>query len=384
VLSCLWLLLSALASTSLVRRARSRAFATTFSEDAVEEDTSSETHAGIVEETKAHVRKHGGVTIFTFKLLRLASALALLALFVTTLVLEEEGEIHVKTTKHGKKHRKRYYVFTRAEWYQFVLAMTSVYASALSITSVVARPSIASRASTHAGWLLFAICCAYTYRDIWPLATFTLQPKDRKEGALMWAKLGASFVGGVLVPLFVPRQYIPVDPRDPAPVPNAEQTCSWFSLLMYTFLDGTIYEAYKLPSLPRDRLPPLADYDRAKTLVARSYPQLDTFSGAKKRHLFWGLMAVFRREYIVLTFLMIIRTVSGFMSPLGIRYLLGYLESGGEGAIVRPWVWVSWLFFGPFIGSLSIQYYVFINVSNLCHPIAMRLILHFRRVPLCL
>ncbi|KAJ7134522.1 hypothetical protein C8R44DRAFT_770697 [Mycena epipterygia] len=33
-------------------------------------------------------------------------------------------------------------------------------------------------------------------------------------------------VAAILVPLFSPRLYIPVDPENPMVVPNAEQTCS--------------------------------------------------------------------------------------------------------------------------------------------------------------
>jgi hypothetical protein len=40
-----------------------------------------------------------------------------------------------------------------------------------------------------------------------------------------------------------------------------------------------------------------------------------------------------------------------------------YIETDGEGATVRPWVWISGLFIGPVIGTMAIQWYIFINVS---------------------
>ncbi len=40
-----------------------------------------------------------------------------------------------------------------------------------------------------------------------------------------------------------------------------------------------------------------------------------------------------------------------------------YIETNGEGATIRPWVWISWLFIGPVVGTMAIQWYVFINVS---------------------
>lgn len=130
-------------------------------------------------------------------------------------------------------------------------------------------------------WLLFA------YRDLWPLATFTLQPPDLTEGWLLWVKLVVLSVAGVGIPLFMPRQYIPVNPKvskritplqpvltsrkEPAAEPNAEQTASLFSLVLYTFLDPVIFKAYSVTHLSADQFPPLADYDYAKHLVKRSF-----------------------------------------------------------------------------------------------------------------
>lgn len=40
-----------------------------------------------------------------------------------------------------------------------------------------------------------------------------------------------------------------------------------------------------------------------------------------------------------------------------------YLEKGGEGLTVRPWVWIALLFLGPFAGTLAFQWYVYTVVS---------------------
>lgn len=60
--------------------------------------------------------------------------------------------------------------------------------------------------------------------------------------------------------------------QDPHPRPNPEQTASLFSLWTYGFLDHIVAQAYRVPHIPRDQLPPLADYDHAKTLVEKSFP----------------------------------------------------------------------------------------------------------------
>ena len=59
--------------------------------------------------------------------------------------------------------------------------------------------------------------------------------------------------------------------QDPAPEVNPEQTASILSVAVYTFLDAIIWKAYKVPHLPLEELPPLADYDYAKNLVKRAF-----------------------------------------------------------------------------------------------------------------
>ena len=65
----------------------------------------------------------------------------------------------------------------------------------------------------HAVAVLFLSWVVYAYRDLWPLATFTLRPADASEGTLLWAKVGVLTLAAVAVPLLVPRQYVPVDPK---------------------------------------------------------------------------------------------------------------------------------------------------------------------------
>ena len=54
--------------------------------------------------------------------------------------------------------------------------------------------------------------------------------------------------------------------------PNPEQTASIASFLTYTWLDPTVWRAYRVVHLRHDELPPLCDYDEAKNLIERAYP----------------------------------------------------------------------------------------------------------------
>ncbi|CDO77193.1 hypothetical protein BN946_scf184747.g6 [Trametes cinnabarina] len=296
-------------------------------------------------EGSSYITRQGGPVIFAFKATRLFSCLALLALSIASIVIngaEDDDEDS-----------------NNARWVAFGVMGTYAYASLLSFISVVARPSLSKLASTHVASVLLVTWVIYFYRDFWPLATFNLQPIDAAEGAFLWAKLAVLTLAAVVVPLLCPRPYVPVDPKDPMPEVNPEQTASILSMAFYSFLDGIIFKAYRMPHLPFDELPPLADYDYAKNLVKRSFPYLDPFQASKHRHIFFGLLQVFHREYLLLAVLLLIRVVATFASPLGIYRLLDYLETDGENATVRPWVWISWLFLGPILGALAIQYYVF-------------------------
>lgn len=41
------------------------------------------------------------------------------------------------------------------------------------------------------------------------------------------------------------------------------------------------------------------------------------------------------------------------------------MENGGDDMTVRPWFWILWLLLGPILGSIAVQWYVFVAVSIL-------------------
>lgn len=91
--------------------------------------------------------------------------------------------------------------------------MLQLYAAFLALVTVTARRVRASITSFHLSTLLLGTFSIYAYRDIWPLLTFTLSPADAHEGALLWVKIGLLAFTAIVVPLLVPRQYIPIDPK---------------------------------------------------------------------------------------------------------------------------------------------------------------------------
>ena len=92
-----------------------------------------------------------------------------------------------------------------------------IYTSLLALVTVVGNAKWSRISATHAALVLLAPWVLYAYRDLWPLCTFTVVPVDAAEGAMMWARVALLTLAAVVVPLFGPRQFIPIDPevRDP-------------------------------------------------------------------------------------------------------------------------------------------------------------------------
>lgn len=87
------------------------------------------------------------------------------------------------------------------------------YATVLALISVSAKRTWAKLANAHLVLLLLATFLVFAYRDLWPLVTYTLQPADVYEGGLLWAKCVVLVLTAVVIPLVIPRQYVPFDPK---------------------------------------------------------------------------------------------------------------------------------------------------------------------------
>ncbi|SJL07707.1 uncharacterized protein ARMOST_11057 [Armillaria ostoyae] len=324
--------------------------------------------AGYFQDLKEHILQSGGAKIFTYRVLRLVGCLVLLGLSITTLVLDVEENELATSGKWGKKHKKKPRGdrwLKPKEWLAASLCLTFLYTFLLAIVSVTARKRWSHVAIRHLNAVLVVTTGVYVYRDIAPLATFTNIPRDISEGWVLWAKIAVLLFTGTVIPLSVPREYTPVDPNDPFPIPHPEQTAPLISLFLYFWMDPVVKAAYRVSHLPYDQLPPLADYDANKTLKARSFKYLDVFTGANRRHLFFGLMRVFAWDYVAMVAVMIVQLSAEFAAPIGINRLLHYLETGGKDSLYRPWLWIVWLFVGPITTSIAFDWYIFI--ATRCH-----------------
>ncbi|KAJ7461841.1 hypothetical protein B0H11DRAFT_117745 [Mycena galericulata] len=287
------------------------------------------------------ITKYGGAIVFIHNLLRLLACLALFGLSVASLIISGARTKAVET-----------------EWVvRLGLCVFYLYASLLAAAALAIGTRFGSAAKVHLDLILVVAFGVYFYRDIFPFATYTWPIQDAAEGPILHAKLIALTLAAVVIPLVTPAIYVPVDPLNPMPVPNPEQVASPLSLMLLSFLDPVIALAYKLPHLPYDLLPPLADTDDSQNLKTRGFPNIDTFSGAGTRHIFFGILKTFRSEYAAIIVLLVVYVACTFASPIGINRVLAYLEKGPGDSEIRPFLWIIWLALGPLAGSTAIQAY---------------------------
>ncbi|KAJ7132157.1 multidrug resistance-associated ABC transporter [Mycena epipterygia] len=288
--------------------------------------------------------------IFVYRLGRLLGCLALFGLSFASFI--RNGDTGTK--------------WTRRQGIDTTMSLTYLYAAILALLSINPKRT-RQGLIRHVNCVLFATFCVYLYRDVFPLATFTWVPEDRGEGPVLWAKIALLFFTSVVIPLLTPRQYIPIDPLNPMKVPNPEQTASMLSVLLYIFVDPIVFAAYRNSHLGEEELAPLCDTDSAEYLKEMSFPHLDAVSG-NKRHIFFGLLYIFRREFVILSGLQFLKVVGTVLSPVAMNRLLQYLETKGvdhADAFVRPWLWILLLFLAPTLESLAAQLYLFINTRVL-------------------
>ncbi|KAJ7847132.1 hypothetical protein B0H14DRAFT_3676972 [Mycena olivaceomarginata] len=270
-----------------------------------------------------HAEAHGGTTIFAYKVARLLGCLVLLSLSLVSVALDND-EKETGTFTH------QWILLAKSRASHISLCITYFYASVLAVVSV-GSVNWRNVAVKHLNALLLCTFGVYFYRDIFLLATFSLLPQDLEEGRLLWTKIFVLFAISIILPVAIPRQYTPVEPKHSSPVPNPEQTASLskFSLVFYFFLDPIIFLGYSVPHLKFDQLPPLSDYDYAENLKQRAWPHMDPFSG-KAWHIFFGFLWTYRSTVFNMAITLSIPALSAFISPTGINRLLSHLENPNQ------------------------------------------------------
>uniref|UniRef100_A0A8H7XSA6 P-loop containing nucleoside triphosphate hydrolase protein n=1 Tax=Psilocybe cubensis TaxID=181762 RepID=A0A8H7XSA6_PSICU len=293
---------------------------------------------GIME---VQVLQDGSYALFAYSMARLIGTFALVYLFVAS----------ARTGECIEWVNRAPFIFCPED----SLTITFVYCVLLAAASLSPNTRLMISPVNLYNAIVLAALGVYYYRDLWPLATYNLQPIDAElEGNMIWFKIAILTTVGVIIPFLQPHPYIPVDPKAPSSELHPEQTASWSSLFTYTFMDPTVRLASKVPHLRHDQLPQLADYDHAQYLTTTAAKYIDTFSGAKDRHIFFGLIEYLYKEYLVIALCLSLMAASSFATPIGINKTLNYLEGRHHGIepSIKPWVWISLMLLGPISKSL--------------------------------
>ncbi|KAG8985598.1 hypothetical protein FRB90_004594, partial [Tulasnella sp. 427] len=289
--------------------------------------------------------------------------------------LGDDAEAQTKWPKHGKhkhrKHKKGDAWLSHHEWVEIAQCAFYGYTSLLALLTIAARRRLTRVVSTHLTTLLFVAWSVFAYRNLYPLATYTKHPVDASDGWITWVRVALLTLVGVVLPLIVPRQFVPINPKNPS-APNPEQTASILSFVTWSFLDPIVLEASRVSHLPYESLPKLADYDDAEHLMSQAAPLLDPSPKPRRdRHFVWGLLWLYRWQYVSLLLLTTIKAVFALISPIVLNKLLLHLETNGEGAVLKPWVWIAGLFLAPVLGTIGFEAYLFLTSKLVVHTEAI-------------
>ncbi|KAJ7149302.1 P-loop containing nucleoside triphosphate hydrolase protein [Mycena crocata] len=314
-----------------------------------------------------HVATHGGSTILKLNVARLMGCVLLLCLSAAA-VASDGGE--------NPETRSVMAIIEPRRYIHAAMCGLYFYTACLAILSIMAGRKWSQIAIRHLNAVLLFTFIVYFYRDVFPLATAALVPMDLWEEYLLWPKVVTLFAVSGIIPLVIPRQYIPVDLKKSMPVVNPEQTSSILSSALYSFLNPIIFLAYRIPHLSFEQLPPLCDYDCAENLKTRAFLHLDPFTSGKKQHVFFGFLWIFRWEGLARAVLLAIAGLSSLISPIAIKKLLTHLEDPDADAFMKPWFWISLLFLGPLTYNIAFQWDMFITtrVMNQVSALLMQLV----------
>ncbi|PIL29209.1 ATP-binding cassette transporter [Ganoderma sinense ZZ0214-1] len=245
------------------------------------------------------------------------------------------------------------------KWVPYIEVGVYVYCSILALAYVVAKNG--RLFSFHLSSILLVVLGIYIYQDIAPLFLRHRSPTDASEGIYLWLKLFLLFEAAIGVPLVTPRVYKPYNLAEPTNPPNKSQSASVLSLTLFNWLNETVAKASRVPHLPLEDLPPLVDSYATQVLVKESFKHVDPFQLGGDEHLFWGLIRVYRREYLIYSALAVISSIAFVTRPLALQGLLASIEPDGQMSDVYPWAWIILIFVGPTLVTFQEEWYQWIN-----------------------
>lgn len=231
------------------------------------------------------------------------------------------------------------------------------YASVLSMLTTFSPVPWRDIISRQLAILLFSEFVVFFVLDVWPYATLYLEPFDPLSNPLTWVRLSLITLGGLVIPLVMPRPFRATAVNDR---PSAQKTASLLSRYSYSYLDPIVYHAFRVPDIKIEDMPQIPGEGRIEVLAKRALDALDPVK-VGKRHMFWGTWETWRKDYIGVLVWLGVQALTEFIGPFGTQNLLKYLESGAHPFNLKPWIWIVVLTAGPVIAGCCSTQYLFIG-----------------------
>ncbi|KZT34875.1 hypothetical protein SISSUDRAFT_228878 [Sistotremastrum suecicum HHB10207 ss-3] len=211
---------------------------------------------------------------------------------------------------------------------------------------------------------------------------------------LKYLRVALLFLSGILIPLLLPRKYVPLDSSSPRP-PALHQIASPLSFSYFTFLDPLVRKAFKNrkgngSSLLKD-IPRLAEDDSAEYQSKNSFAIVDPVMARKKRSFAWSMIILFKKQYFIMTIVTLVQVTTDFAWPLATNRILNFLESSPQSpdtpqtSTLKPWVWILWLTLGPIFGTFlneMYEFYITVVLARMQAILSQLLLVHALRVRL--
>ncbi|EJC97738.1 P-loop containing nucleoside triphosphate hydrolase protein [Fomitiporia mediterranea MF3/22] len=269
------------------------------------------------------VQKYDGPVILLFRLLRLLTVLALLSI-----------EVYEHSTGHG----------SGAKALQIPLF---IYASSLAVLSMATPTYWRDIVSLQLALVLFVDFLVYFVLDVWPYAMLSPKPFDLVHEPATWVRVALLALGGVIIPLVMPRPFRPSSPDDE---PSSSETASLLSRYTYSYLDRIVWFAFRVPDITVKDMPEMPGPAKMEVLAKRALAAVDPVQ-VGKRHIVWGILKVWRREFVLMTLFQCLWSLAEFASPYGMRNLLVSMETGIPSHGLHTWVWILVLVVGPVVSG---------------------------------
>ncbi|KAH9911187.1 uncharacterized protein B0H18DRAFT_384876 [Fomitopsis serialis] len=129
-------------------------------------------------------------------------------------------------------------------------------------------------------------------------------------------------LAAVVIPLVEPRLYVPVDPDHSVSESSPEQTASLLSTWLFAYLDRAFSRLCASSTCLSTNFR-LAGRRYGTAPRSGRFSPLDTLHSKKRQHAAWGLLKVFRFDFLFIGVLMSLHAFALLANPFGMKMLLG-------------------------------------------------------------